>query len=231
MANYEVIQIDENTWRIENMHVRFFLLTGTKKALLIDSGMNVENVKEIVAGITNLPLELINTHADIDHIGANEEFDSFMMSPAECSNYFNTKNKSGNFIPVYEGDIIDLGDRELEIVLLSGHTPGSIGILDKGKRVIFTGDPIQDGQIYMFGVQREMHAYLCSLKHLDKYRGKFDLIYPSHGSIPVKPEIIDKLYEAGKRILAGECTGKEEELFGNKIRRVDMGVATFLIER
>ena len=37
---YEIIKIDENTWRIEdNKHVRFFLLTGTKEALLIDSGL------------------------------------------------------------------------------------------------------------------------------------------------------------------------------------------------
>ena len=36
---YEIIRINSSTWRIEDGGVRFFLLTGREKALLIDSGM------------------------------------------------------------------------------------------------------------------------------------------------------------------------------------------------
>ena len=36
----KIIQMNPNTWRIEDGGVRFFLLTGREKALLIDSGMN-----------------------------------------------------------------------------------------------------------------------------------------------------------------------------------------------
>ena len=80
---YEVIQINENTWRIENDGVRVFLLTGTKEALLIDSGMTLENAREIAESITALPLHLLNTHTDIDHISGNTAFDSVMMGEAE----------------------------------------------------------------------------------------------------------------------------------------------------
>ena len=62
---YEIIQVNQNTWRIEDSGVRFFLLTGTEKALLIDSGMRVHNAKDIAAALTSLPIELLNT----DHIG------------------------------------------------------------------------------------------------------------------------------------------------------------------
>ena len=75
--NCEIIQIHENTWRIEDGGVRLFLLAGTEKALLIDSGMNLNNARDIAAGLINLPLSLLNTHADRDHIGSNEQFDSF----------------------------------------------------------------------------------------------------------------------------------------------------------
>ena len=44
--NCEIIKINDNTWRIEDGGVRFFLLTGTQKALLVDSGMNVHNAKD-----------------------------------------------------------------------------------------------------------------------------------------------------------------------------------------
>ena len=39
--DYQIIQINENSWRIEDHGVRFFLLSGTERALLVDSGMQV----------------------------------------------------------------------------------------------------------------------------------------------------------------------------------------------
>ena len=226
----EIIKINENTWRIEDSGVRFFLLAGEKKALLIDSGMTIHNAKEIARELTDLPIELLNTHADIDHIGSNDEFDSFYMNPAEASNYYNTNQRTGTMIPINDGDVIDLGGRELEIITLPGHTPGSIAVLDKKNRVLISGDPIQDGNIFMFGVQREMHAYVLSLEKLEKYKDRFDTIYPSHGTFPVKPELIDALHEGAMRILAGEIEGSEAEMHGMKIKRYDVGAAGFLCD-
>ena len=82
---YKIIRMNENTWRIEDGGVRFFLLTGTEKALLVDSGMNVHNARDIATRLTDLPLSLLNTHADRDHIGSNEQFDMFYMHPDEES--------------------------------------------------------------------------------------------------------------------------------------------------
>lgn len=228
---YEIIQINENTWRIEdNHHVRFFLLTGTEEALLIDSGMEVGNAKEIAEGLTKLPIKLLNTHADRDHICSNKEFETFYMHPAEASNFYNTQRQTGDFIPIEDGDRLDLGDRPLEIISLPGHTPGSIAVLDVNARVLISGDPIQDGTIFMFGVQREIHAYLKSLRKMDKYRSRFDMIYPSHGSFPVKPELIDGLYEAAQKMLEGGYGYTETEIHGTKVRKYDVGLAVFLMD-
>ena len=227
----EIISINENTWRIEDGGVRFFLLAGENKALLIDSGMQVHNAKEIAEGLVDLPIELLNTHADMDHVGSNEEFDSFYMNPAEASNYYNTNKKTGTIIPVSDGDIIDLGGREIEIITLPGHTPGSIAALDINNRVLISGDPIQDGDIFMFGVQREIHAYLLSLEKLEKYKERFDTIYPSHGTFPVGPELIDALHEGAIRVMNGEVEGSDAEFFGTKIKRYDVGVAGFLCDQ
>lgn len=227
----EIIKIDENTWRIEDMGVRFFLLAGTRKALLIDSGMQIHNAKEIAEGLVSLPVELLNTHADRDHVGSNVEFDHFYMNPAEASNYYNTQKMTGTICPVQEGDVLDLGGRELEIIALPGHTPGSIAVLDKKNRVLISGDPIQDGAIFMFGVQREMHAYLLSLEKLEDYRGRFDLIYPSHGTFPVLPPLIDALREGAQKVMAGEVKGQDTQIHGTCVKRYDVGCAVFLCER
>ena len=41
--------------------------------------MEVNNAKEIAEGLTDLPAKLLITHADRDHTGSNNEFDTFYM--------------------------------------------------------------------------------------------------------------------------------------------------------
>jgi glyoxylase-like metal-dependent hydrolase (beta-lactamase superfamily II) len=46
-------------------------------------------------------------------------------------------------VRLQEGDVIDLGNRKLEIVHLPGHTPGSIGVYIRDEGILFTGDSLQ----------------------------------------------------------------------------------------
>lgn len=226
----EILKILDNTWHIEDEGVRFFLLAGENKALLIDSGMQIHNAKELAQGLVSLPVELLNTHADLDHVGSNDEFEFFYMNPAEASNYYNTQKRTGDFIPVEDGDIIDLGNRRLEIITIPGHTPGSIAILDINNRVLFSGDTVQDGTIFMFGVQRELHAYIQSLKKLETFRDRFDTIYPSHGTIPVTPDLISKLHQSALSILAGEAEAADMQFHGMALKEYNAGCARFWCE-
>ena len=212
----EIIQMNEATWRIEDGMVRMFLLAGTKEALLVDSGMRTPNAREIAESITDLPIRLINTHADRDHVAGNGGFASFYMSPREEELYRNNGG-TGELVPVKQGDIIDLGDRVLEIIDLPGHTPGSIGILDVKNRVLIGGDSIQDGRIYMFGAHRNLQDYIASLEKLSAYEGRFDEVYASHSSVSVPPSIIPKLIAGAKQIQAGEASYEEIDLFGNAV--------------
>ncbi len=227
----EIIQINENTWRIEDDGVRMFLLQGTERALLIDSGMNIHNAKDIASGLTELPLSLLNTHADIDHIGSNEQFDSFFMHPDEEPVY-RQSGKKGAIIPVRERDLIDLGERPLEIIHLPGHTPGSIAVLDENARVLISGDPIQQhGYIFMFGEHRSITDYIAGLEHLEEHMGRFDEIWPSHGDIPVSPGIVAKLRDGAKDILEGRLTGMPKEIFGRTVLVYDLGICVMLYDR
>ena len=227
----EIIKMSEDTWRIEDNDVRFFLLAGKKKALLIDSGMLVNNAKEIAQQLVSLPIELLNTHADRDHVGSNAEFETFYMHAAEASNYYNTLKKTGKFITIENGDIIDLGDRKLEIIAIPGHTPGSVALLDINNRVLYSGDTVQDGTIFMFGVQREFHAYIQSLEKLETMKDRFDTIYPSHGTIPVKPELIAQLQEAACSVLEGKSEATDVEFHGMTVKQYDVGCAAFWCDK
>ena len=228
MADPVIIKIDDDTWRIENDGVRFFLLKGKEKALLIDSGMNVKGVREMAEHLTDLPIVLLNTHGDIDHVGGNDEFPSFMMHPSEAANYYGMQKRIGIIDPVYDGDIIDLGDRKLEVMLTPGHTPGSIMLLDTSKGVVFSGDSIQDGNIFLFGPMRDIRAYTLGLKRLDKWKGRFDIVYPSHGTFPVSPSIINKLIDGAKKVMRHEVAGNKVSVFGLDVMVYDIGCAKIL---
>ena len=229
--DYQIIRINEDTWRIEEQGVRFFLLTGTKEALLVDSGMMAKNAKEIAESITNLPLKLLNTHADMDHIAGNSTFDTFYMHPAEFTNYHKTQKRAGKMTPVWEGDVIDLGERPLEVIALPGHTPGSIALLDSKHKVLISGDPIQDGRIFMFGPQRDMLANYYSMKKIEKYMDRFDTVYPSHGSFPLSSDFIPSLIAGIEKIMSGEIAGTEGMFKNIPLKIYDTGIAVFLCDQ
>ena len=219
-----------NTWAETDQGVRIFLLAGREKALLIDTGMTGLDLHAITSLHTDLPLQLLNTHADRDHIAGNAQFQEFYMHPSEAAFYRNVQHGSGRPLPVFDGDLIDLGGRTLEIIHLPGHTPGSITVLDWENRCLIGGDPIQeDGNIYMFGDHRNMDAYIAGLERLLE-RGDFDFIYPSHAKEKVSRDVIPELIDGAKDILAGKIPGKEIEVHGKKVTSCDVGVSRFLCE-
>lgn len=48
---------------------------------------------------------------------------------------------------VEDGDVIDLGDRVFEVLHLPGHSPGSIGLLERKTATLFSGDAVYDGPL------------------------------------------------------------------------------------
>ncbi len=233
----EIKKIDEKTWALDEGGVRFFLLAGSERSLMIDSGMQTEDARGIAEEILTAAgaphgdaLELINTHADRDHIHCNSQFPWFYMHPAEATNFYGTKGATGEMRAVWDGDEIDLGGRILRVIEIPGHTPGSIALLDVESRRLFGGDSIQDGRIFMFGVQREMHAYRASMKRLMGMMDQFDTVFASHATMEVPANYVELMYEASGRVLAGEVEGHPAEFFGNKMTVVDCGACTYLCQ-
>ena len=228
----KITEIAPRTWAVEDEMVRFFLVEGNDTALMIDTGMTGLDVRAIAASLTDRPVILVNTHADMDHIGGNDAFDSLYIHPSELAVYHHTRPYSGMIHPIYEGDTFDLGGRELEVIHLPGHTPGSITLLDIKNRCLIGGDPIQTGGgIYMFGPYRDMSAYIFSLSRLLDRAEDFELIYPSHADLPVKKGVIPDLIQGAEDILLGKLEGKAEEMHGVPVTTYDIGCSLFFCDR
>ena len=143
-----------------------YLVLGEKRALLVDTGMGVGSIREVVDRLTALPVTVINTHGHPDHCGGNAEFDPPLMCPAEFDVYEKMATKAFRIddvghmpggekaieklqpdgpapVPVADGEIIDLGGRTLKVLYTPGHTHGSICIYDEKTGALFTGDNVQ----------------------------------------------------------------------------------------
>ena len=208
--NYEVVAIDSASWRIEDRIVRAFLFAGTQRALLVDSTTGSGDLAAVVSSLTSLPLMLVNTHADEDHIGCNHQFSRAYMHPAEFA-YYSEMRKPGDAspFPLQDGEIIDLGNRSFEVILIPGHTYGSIALLDREHRILVSGDAVSSTPVFIFGRMRNLEAFQVSLCRLKARQDEFDLIYPSHGNFPIDKEQIDNELRCAQRLQRGELNPME----------------------
>lgn len=154
MDNWFTVEaIDAETYAIseyrhwEQPHC--YLLCGTKRAILIDTGLGVSNLKDVVDCLTRLPVTVVTTHAHWDHIGGHRHFARFAVHEAEqdwLSVQFpiplqvvqhNLLRKPcafpADFVPenyrifhgtptelLHGGDCLELGNHTLQVI----HTPG-----------------------------------------------------------------------------------------------------------
>ena len=206
-APLEAVKISDDTYSIEDNGVRCLLFIGTEKALLVDTGFGQSgSVKKLAETLTDKPLVLVISHADPDHIGNIAEFGTVRMHPAEMPYFYKEAKPDVQVVPIWEGDIINIGGREFEVFLIPGHTTGSIALLDRKQRIIVTGDSISAGPVFMFGEGRNINAYMASMEKLISMKDSFDEIYPAHGPLPLLPEQIEKALDAAKMLLAGKLS-------------------------
>lgn len=218
MEDYTTNKIREGFYSIEQGFVRSFLVEGDKEVLLIDTGVGGGDLKKYVEEITKLPVTVIFTHADGDHVGNAAQFERRLMHPCEFDYYKNKNEKAVSMEPIWEGDIIDLGSYSFEVVLIPGHTPGSIALLEKEKRLMIAGDSIQRGSIFMFGNGRNFDAYRASMKKLQGRLKEFDTVYASHNVLSVEANTINLLYTAAGKVMENKVQGKPEERFEGKVK-------------
>jgi hydroxyacylglutathione hydrolase len=150
-----------------------FLLFGSREALLLDTGAVADrSLREVVDGLVErwlvghphpgYRLVVAHTHAHGDHIAGDPSFadrpDTVVVgtSPEDVQSFFGFE--------VWPTEVVeyDLGDRPLELVGIPGHDPASVAVYDARSGLLFTGDSVYPGRIYV----RDFPAYVDSLNRL-----------------------------------------------------------------
>lgn len=186
----EVYPVRENVYAILNESldgagdVWMYLIVGPEKAMLIDTGFGVGDLK----GLCNLlsggkALIVANTHPHIDHAYGNCQFDRVycheyavptleaMRTPTAWDHLFDENGKPiwsefdrADIVPYQEyeiigvpcGHIFDLGGgHQVELIFSAGHSSGHCVFLDKKNRLLFAGDDVISMRIGIHGGKPE----------------------------------------------------------------------------
>ncbi len=136
-----------------------YLLFGRERALLIDSGAGRLRLRPTIDRLVdewrgrhgNRPVRLIvaHSHGHGDHHGGDDEFrdrpdtDIVGLQPAQVAAFFGIARWPDG-IGRY-----DLGDRVVDIVPTPGHEPAHIMVYDARTRLLFSGDMLYPGRLYV----------------------------------------------------------------------------------
>jgi glyoxylase-like metal-dependent hydrolase (beta-lactamase superfamily II) len=81
---FTIDKIDDDTYVIsEYRHweeTHCYLLNGSERSLLIDTGLGICNISEIIRKLTNMPVTAIATHIHWDHIGGHKYYPRFLCT-------------------------------------------------------------------------------------------------------------------------------------------------------
>lgn len=223
-------EIDTDTYVIsEYKHweeTHCYLVIGSDRCLLIDTGLGVGNLYEQICMLTDKPVTAMATHIHWDHIGGHRYFTDFyahgaeidwlmgefpLPTPAIRNMIADRCDLPGSFdIHSYEvfqgsparvlkdGDIISLGDRQLQVLHTPGHSPGSMCLWEKKRGYLFTGDLIYKGTLMAQYPSTDPVAYLESLEKVAAL--PVVRVFPGHHSLEISPEILPRVRDAFREI-------------------------------
>jgi glyoxylase-like metal-dependent hydrolase (beta-lactamase superfamily II) len=171
-----------------------YVIEGTEKAMLIDTGTDCEKLDEVVRNITKKPLYVVITHIHLDHAGNIKYFDDIYFHAADTVLLNRLKPYKGRIHFVKDGDVFDLGNREIEVKHMPGHTPGSIVLSDRKWENCYTGDAFGSGEVWLqVKPLTPLKTYIASCQKMDSLMNKgITRIYCGH--YPHQNKALDKSY-------------------------------------
>ena len=207
LAIYEPGQFEE---------VISYLILGTERALLFDTGLGIGDMRRLVSELTDLEIVVLNSHTHYDHVGGNHAFETILGTDLEYAERHaagRPHEEVAEFVGpgwiwkptpagfsaddyrsapfriserVHDGQILSLGGVELEVLLTPGHAPDALCLLDRGRRLLFTGDTLYPATLYAHLAGSTFDDYVATAERLADLAERVDLVLPAHNE-PTMP--------------------------------------------
>ena len=213
-------QIDEHTWE-GNGHLVYnesvYIVEGNDKAMVIDAGSRMPHLDKAVAAITDKPVMMVLTHGHGDHIGGIGCFPEVWVNPDDASMLRRYEGKV-NFIQ--DGQVFDLGGRQLEALYTPGHTAGSTTFFDKERHYGFSGDSFGSTNLLLFGGTFKTLINTCTRTAEYMQKNGIEKLYPGHyhgDNLETLQRVLDEK-KVSEEVLAGKRKGSPDN--SNGLNRV-----------
>jgi glyoxylase-like metal-dependent hydrolase (beta-lactamase superfamily II) len=234
---FQVYRIRPGVFAIYEPHqseeVISYLILGTNKAVLFDTGLGIGDIRRVVTRLTTLPISVVNSHTHNDHVGDNWRFSEIYgmdtaftranakgsrddaqaeLAPSEvCGDLpvgFNRKTYATRPFHIshwlHDSDKIDLGGRTLQVLATPGHTPDSIALYDAENGLLFTGDTYYPGPVFLYRPETDLDAYEKSVKRLAGLAPQLKLLLPAHNVPVADPVDLSRVVAAFQQVRAGK---------------------------
>ena len=229
---FTINEIDKDTYVIsEYRHweeTHCYLLNGTKRSLLIDTGLGICNISEVISELTDKPVTAIATHIHWDHIGGHKYYPDFYAHEAEldwlnggfpqpletikeyvvdrCELPTDFQINEYKFFQgkptkiLHGGEHIDLGGRMVAVIHTPVHASGHMCFWEANTGYLFTGDLVYKDTLTAWFPSTDPKAYLKSLETVSELPAK--RVFPAHHSLDIQPELLTRMRKAFRELKA-----------------------------
>lgn len=223
---FTIDKIDNSTYIIsEYRHweeTHCYLLIGSEYSLLIDTGLGICNIDDIVKELTDKPIIAVATHIHWDHIGGHKYFPNFYAHEKEL-NWLSgefpltmdqirdmvidrcdlPEGYDVNKYDFFQGkptkilknnDVINIGNRCIQIMHTPGHSPGHMCFWEEKNGYLFTGDLVYKDTLFAYYPSTDPELYLKSLERISTL--PVNRVLPAHHNLDIMPEILIRMRNA-----------------------------------
>ena len=204
-----------------------YLICGTEKAVLIDTGLGIGNIKSVVDSLTSLPIMVVTTHIHWDHIGGHKYFENISVHEAEkewlsvrfpiplqivkrnlmCKPCDFPKDFLLDDYQIFTGmpqqvlhdeDCLDLGNRKLKVIHTPGHSPGHCCFYEPDRKYLFSGDLIYEGCLDAFYPSTDPQLFYKSVRKIQNL--SINRILPGHHRLSITVDIISRIEDGFNKL-------------------------------
>ena len=191
-----------------------YLIQGKDRCVLIDTGYGHGDLGAYVRGLTDLPVDVINTHGHPDHVGANDAFGTVYQARNAERDFHEAfgapahRAKDVRFLS--DGERREIASLPFSFLDCTSHSHSDLAVLDETHRILFCGDIIDPHQVLLIAFSDDEGTYIDRVRlHLEAmkkvllWEDHFDRICPSHNETPIPKEYPRRLIRLDEALLQG----------------------------
>ena len=206
---FEVRAYNEDTYIIrENKCINYegpfiYLLFGADHVLMQDTGAPPDDpavrfpigdtVRGVISGWAKRhggrtpKLLVTHSHAHGDHIGGDRQFAGRPDTTVVGTSVEDVRQFFAISRWPEDAATLDLGGRVLDVMAIPGHEPTSVAIYDRATKLLFTGDTLYPGRLYV----RDWPAFKASVARLAAFVRAHDIsaVLGTHIEMSSKPGV------------------------------------------